>query len=162
MFDFLDHFCYLDGVKPDVKWVYHNAVVCVYMPGCFLFEEILELFPEYKVILSAREEDSWIESLARQLEFIHATHLRSNIVSVLSTTARKKDYVLDSFLTAAGGSNNPNRIRDHCGKKSDIVSTTTQCVKSADKLLVYNENKDESRCVISMIALISTHGNIKS
>ena len=100
MFDFLDHCFFLNRVKPEVKWVYQNAVVCVYMWGCFLFEEILESFPEYKVIMSVREEDSWIESLARQLEFIHATQLRSNIVSVLSTTARKMHYVLDSILTA--------------------------------------------------------------
>ena len=80
-FDFLDHWVdvFQNGVKPDVKRVYQNADVCVDIPGYFFFEEILEAFPDCKVILSVREEDSWIESVVRQLDLMNAMHLRSNI-----------------------------------------------------------------------------------
>ena len=65
MLDFLDHWVdvFQNGAKPDVKLVYQNADVCVDAPGYFFFEEILEAFPDCKVILSVREEDSWIESV---------------------------------------------------------------------------------------------------
>ena len=106
MFDFLDHWVdvFQNGVKPDVKRVYQNADVCVDTPGYFFFEEILEAFPDCKVILSVREEDSWKESYARHFDSYFA--MRSNIVSMLSTTAKKMDYVLDSCLDAAIGSCN--------------------------------------------------------
>ena len=72
MFDFLDHWVdvFQNGTKPDVKRVYQNADVCVDSPGNFFFEEILKAFPDCKVILSVREEDSWIESAVRHLELI--------------------------------------------------------------------------------------------
>ena len=59
-FEFLYHWVdvFQNGAKPDVKRVYLNADACVDMPGCFLYEEILEAFPDCKVILSVREENS--------------------------------------------------------------------------------------------------------
>ena len=95
-FDFLDHWVDViqNGAKPDVKRVYQNADVCVDMPGVFFYEEILEAFPDCKVILSVREEDSWIESLVRQLDSLYA--LRSKVVTTLSPTARKMENYFDS------------------------------------------------------------------
>ena len=89
MFDFLDHWVdvFQNGVKPDVKRVYQNADACVDTPGYFFVEEMLEAFPDCKVILSVREEDSWIESVVRQLDSLIA--LRSKFVFMLSPTRRK-------------------------------------------------------------------------
>ena len=136
-FDFVDHWVdvFQNGAKPDVKRLYQNADACTDMPGNLFFEEILEAFPDCKVILSVREEDSWIESVARQLDSLYA--LRTKTRTMLSPTARKVDYVLDSFLNAAIGS---------CNTKSTYVIRKgyrihNQRVKSivrADKLLVYN------------------------
>ena len=47
-------------------------------------------------------------SCVHHLKLIHA--LRSSFVSMLSPTARKFDYVFDSFLTAAGEFINPKSI----------------------------------------------------
>ena len=84
MFDFRDHWfdVFQNGAKPDVKRVYKNADVCIDMPGNLFFEEILEAFPDCKVILSVREEGAWIESLMRHLDLFFA--LRSNVVSFVS------------------------------------------------------------------------------
>ena len=69
-FDFLHHWVDViqNGIKPDVKRVYQNADTVVDMPGAFFYEEILEAFPDCKVILSEREEDSWVKSHVNQLE----------------------------------------------------------------------------------------------
>ena len=97
-FDFVDHWVdvFQNGAKPDVKRVYQNADVCVDMPGNVFYEEILEAFPDCKVILSVREEDSWIASVVRQLDSYFA--MRSNIASLFSPTVRKMDYVVDSYF----------------------------------------------------------------
>ena len=136
-FDFLDHWVdvFQNGIKPDVKRVYQNADACIDFPGNFIFEEILEAFPDCKVILSVREEDSWIESSVRQLDSVNA--LRSEIVSVLSPTARKMEYVYDPFHNAAIGSCNTKStyvIR----KRYRIHNHHVKSIVPADKLLVYN------------------------
>ena len=163
MFDFLDHWVdvFQNGAKPDVKRVYQNADVCVDIPGYFFFEEILEAFPECKVILTVREEDSWIESLARQC----AMRLRSKMVSMLSPTARKFEYVVDSFHSAVGGSINPKStcvIR----KRYRIHNHRVKSIVPADKLLVYNVKQgwkplcDFLECDVPPIAF--PHENIKA
>ena len=64
IFDFLDHWVdvFQNGAQPDVKRVYHNPVAALDIPANFFWEEILEAFPDCKVILSEREEDSWVKS----------------------------------------------------------------------------------------------------
>ena len=164
-FDFLDHWVdvFQNGAKPDVKRVYQNADVCVDTPGYFFFEEILEAFPDCKVILSVREEDSWVESAVRQLDSLYA--LRSKIASMLSPTAKKMNYVLDSFLNAAIGSFNTKStyvIR----KRYRIHNHRVKSIVPADKLLVYNVKEgwkplcDFLECEVPTIAF--PHENIKS
>ena len=165
MFDFLDHWVdvFQNGAKPDVKRVYQNADVCVDTPGNIFFEEILEAFPDCKVILSVREEESWIESAVRQLDSLYA--LRSKIVSVLSPTARKMEYFFDSFLNAAIGSCNTKStyvIR----KRYRIHNHRVKSIVPADKLFVYNVKQgwkalcEFLECEVPTIAF--PHENIKA
>ena len=166
-FDFLDHWVdvFQNGTKPDVRRVYQNADACVDTPGNFFFEEILEAFPDCKVILSVRKEDWWIESYVRQLEFVHAMHLRSNLVSMFSPTARKFVNVLDSFLTATGGSINP-KFTYVIRKRYRIHNHRVKSIVPADKLLAYNVKEgwktlcDFLECDVPTIAF--PHENIKS
>ncbi|XP_078361376.1 uncharacterized protein LOC144645701 [Oculina patagonica] len=136
-FDFLDHWVdvFQNGTVPDVKQVYQNADAAVDLPGCFFYEEILEAFPDCKVILSEREEDSWVKSWARQLASILAT--RSEYVAMLSPSWRKMWYVYNSYAEAAHGSNNP---KSTCvfRKRYRIHNHRVKSIVPADKLLVYN------------------------
>ncbi|KAL9974412.1 hypothetical protein ACROYT_G011439 [Oculina patagonica] len=136
-FYFLHHWVdvFQNGSKPDVKRVYQNADAVVDFAGAFFYEEILEAFPDCKVILSEREEDSWVKSLVNQLEKVEAT--RSYIISMLSPTARKLYYIVDSYTDANCGSRNTKstyvfrkRYRIHNHRVKSTVPT--------DKLLVYN------------------------
>ena len=63
IFDFLDHWVdvFQNGAQPDVKRVYHNVDAALDILANFFWEEILEAFPDCKVILSEREEDSWVK-----------------------------------------------------------------------------------------------------
>ncbi|XP_078361379.1 uncharacterized protein LOC144645703 [Oculina patagonica] len=137
IYDFLDHWVdvFQNGTKPDVKRVYQNADAAVDLPGYFFYEEILEAFPDCKVILSEREEDSWLKSRTRQAKSLLAT--RSEYVAMLSPTWRKLMFVYNSFTDAAHGSHNPKStcvIR----KRYRIHNHRVKSIVPADKLLVYN------------------------
>ncbi|XP_078377083.1 uncharacterized protein LOC144660352 [Oculina patagonica] len=136
-FDFLDHWVdvFQNGVKPDVKRVYQNADAAVGHPANFFFEEILEAFPDCKVILSVREEDSWVKSAANQIETTYAQ--RYHKMSLLSPTARKMYYVLDSCIDAVFGSRNPKSTYVF-RKRYRIHNHHVKSTVPADKLLVYN------------------------
>ena len=82
-----------------------------------------------------REEDSWIESAVRQVDSLYA--LRSKIVSMLSPTARKMEYFLDSFFNFAIGSCN-TRSTYIIRKRYRILNHRVKSIVPADKLLVYN------------------------
>ena len=164
-FDFRDHWLdvFQNGTKPDVKRVYQNADVCIDFPGVFFFEEILEAFPDCKVILSVREEDSWIESLVRQLDSVAA--VRSKAACMLSPTARKVDDVFYSFLDAAYGTCNTKSTYVF-RKRYRIHNHRVKSIVPADKLLVYNVKEgwkplcDFLECDVPTIAF--PHENIKA
>ena len=116
-----------------------------------------------KVILNIREEDSRVESLVRQLDSLHTA--RSKIVSMLSPSARKMQYIFDSFLTAAIGSCNTKStyvIRKRCRIHNHHVKS----IVPADKLLVYNVKQGWKplcgflECDVPTIAF--QHENIKA
>ena len=165
MFDFRDHWfdVFQNGAKPDVKRVYQNADVCIDMPGYFFYEEILEAFPGCKVILSVREEGSWMESLKRHLDLYFA--MRSNIASMLSPTARKMQSDLHSFLNATIGSCNPKSTYV-MRKRYRIHNHRVKSIVPADKLLVYNVKEgwkplcDFLECEVPTVSF--PHENIKA
>ena len=140
IFDFLDHWVdvFQNGTKPDVKQIYQNADAVVDIPGNFFWEEILKAFPDCKVILSEREENSWVKSFVNQLEsFERNDQLTPRINLLLSKTSRKFNDVASPCYHALFGSINPKstcvfrkRYRMHNHRVKSIVA--------AEKLLVYN------------------------
>ena len=164
-FDFVDHWVdvFQNGTRPDVERVYQNADACIDLPGFFFFEEILEAFPDCKVILSVREDDSWVKSAVRQLDAVYA--LRSKIGSTLSPTAKKMNYVFDSFLNAAIGSCN-TKSTYVMKKRYRIHNHRVKSIVPADKLLVYNVKQgwkplcDFLECEVPTVAF--PHENIKA
>ena len=164
IFDFLDHWVdvFQNGVRPDVKQVYQNADAVVDIPGNFFYEEILEAFPDCKVILSLREEDSWVKSRVNHREKAEAA--RSQIISTLSPTARKLLYVTDSSVDAVYGSRYPKSTYVF-RKRYRIHNQRVKSTVPADKLLLYNVKQgwkplcDFLGCKVPTVAF--PHENIK-
>ena len=138
VFDFQDHWVdvFQNGAQLDVKRVYQHADAVVDAPGNFFWEEILKAYPDSKVILSEREEDSWLKSLVNQLQVFEAVISR-RFLAVLSPTSRKQIFILYSHLTAILGSADPKsacvlrtRYRMHNHRVKSLVPP--------EKLLVYN------------------------
>ena len=116
------------------------------IPEIFFWEEILEAFPDSKVILSEREEDSWLKSMVNQLQVAEAVISR-RFLAVLSPTSRKLIFILYSHLTAILGSANPKsacvlrkryRMHNHLFHQRSCWCTTW--------------SKAGNRCVISWVA----------
>ena len=164
--DFLDHWVdvYQNGAPPDVQRVFQNADAVVDFPGNFFWEEILEAFPESKVILSEREEVSWVKSLENHLE-LREVERSSNFFRVkLSPTARKMDLVLYPHINAILGSTNSKsacisrkRYRMHNHRVKSLVPP--------EKLLLYNVKQgwkplcDFLDCRVPIVAF--PHENVK-
>ena len=164
-FDFQDHWVdvFQNGAQLDVKRVYQHADAIVDAPGNFFWEEILEAYPDSKVILSEREEDSWLKSVVNQLQVIEAVISR-RFLCVLSPTSRKQLFVTYSVINALVGSANPKsaiilrqRYREHNHRVKSLVPP--------EKLLVYNVKQgweplcDFLGCEVPTIAF--PHENIK-
>ena len=134
--DLLDHWVdvFQNGAMPDVKRVYQHADTVVDMPGTFIYEEILEAFPDCKVILSERKEDSWVNSVVNQLEQAES---RLKKLSLLSATARKFDDVVSCYADTTLGSCNPKSTYVF-RKRYRIHNHRVKSIVPADKLLVYN------------------------
>ena len=165
VFDFQDHWVdvFQNGALLDVKRVYQHADAVVDAPGNFFWEEILEAYPDSKVILSEREEDSWLKSLVNQLQVFEAVISRRFLV-VLSPTSRKQIFILYSHLTAILGSADPKsacvlrtRYRMHNHRVKSLVPP--------EKLLVYNVKQgwkplcDFLGCEVPTVAF--PHKNVK-
>lgn len=136
--DFLDHWVdvFQNGINPDVKRVYQNADAVLGHPGSFFYEEILEAFPDCKVILSVRDEDSWLKSAVNQMETTFALRPQK-FKAMLSPTARRINYILDCYIDASFGSCNS---KSTCvfRKRYRIHNHRVRSIVPADKLLVYN------------------------
>ena len=164
IFDFLDHWfdVFQNGAKADVKRVYENADAVVDIPGNFFWEEILEAFPDCKVILSERDEDSWVKSIANQMEVIEA--VKSRTMAMLSPTMKKMNYIVDSYFDASCGSGNP---KSTCvlKKRYRIHNHRVKSIVSPENLLVYNVKQgwkplcDFLACEVPTVAF--PHENIK-
>ena len=166
--DFLDHWVdvFQNGDKPDVKQLYQNADAAVDMPGHFFFEEILEAFPDCKVILTERDEDSWLQSWVRQQQSNLAEgSLSAMFMGMLTQTGRKFRDVLFPYLTAAFGSCNPKSTYIF-RKRYRIHNHRVKSIVPADKLLVYNVKQgwkplcDFLKCEVPAVAF--PHENIKA
>ena len=88
------------------------------------------------MILSEREEDSWLKSAVNQLQVIEAVISR-RFLCVLSPTSRKRFFVIYSVINSLLGSANPKsafilrkRYREHNHRVKALVPP--------EKLLVYN------------------------
>ena len=147
-----------------MKIVYQHADAVVDAPGNFFWEEILEAYPDSKVILSEREEDSWLKSLVNQLQVFEAVISRRFSLAVLSPTSRKQIFILYSHLTAILGSADPKsacvlrkRYRMHNHRVKSLVPP--------EKLLVYNVKQgwkplcDFLGCEVPTVAF--PHENVK-
>jgi len=57
------------GKRPEMdwKWLFKDYVACVDFPVCMFYGELMEIFPDAKVILTVRDPQSWWKSFNSKL-----------------------------------------------------------------------------------------------
>ncbi|XP_076801691.1 uncharacterized protein LOC143446090 isoform X3 [Clavelina lepadiformis] len=96
VYDYMDHFWYhgdkwakilspSGGSIEDFKEMYHSVDAVTDAPPYKFWEEILQAYPDAKVILTSRDEDSWYESACKQTKAL-SSHLIYQLMQVLSPT----------------------------------------------------------------------------
>ncbi|XP_076803509.1 uncharacterized protein LOC143447341 [Clavelina lepadiformis] len=155
VYDFLDHFWYhgdkwakilssSGGSIEDFKEMYQTVDVVADSPPNLFWEEILQAFPDAKVILTTREEDGWYKSYCKHNEVLKE-NLMYKIMQILSPTGWKYfNYFRDTAMCRWG-----LRMR-HPFHFSDIDNVmvlkrsfrqhTKYCQQNCppDKLLIYD------------------------
>ncbi|MEM7334090.1 MAG: sulfotransferase family protein [Chloroflexota bacterium] len=53
----------VDGAEPDFDAIYNDYQSTVDAPGCFYYKELMEKYPDAKVLLSVREPERWYSSV---------------------------------------------------------------------------------------------------
>ena len=148
VYDFPEHFeehadewlaIYRGEKTPDFVSMYDGVDGVTDLPAAFWYEEILEAFPDAKVILSVRDNDEvWVQSWVRGLRMTRGLGFFTELASfLLSAKFRKFREISDIVDVAVYGSVNPTAT-SLFKKKYNAHNERVQAVIPAGKLLVYN------------------------
>uniref|UniRef100_F6UBW4 Sulfotransferase n=1 Tax=Ciona intestinalis TaxID=7719 RepID=F6UBW4_CIOIN len=112
VYDYLENFSYLGddwqriltkgGTTDDFRRMYDNVDVTIDSPVYFYWEEIHRAFPDAKIILSIRDEDSWLNSLKKQSDEI-SNNTVLHFMQTLSPTGRKFFKFSQTWVMAVFG-----------------------------------------------------------
>ncbi|CAK8677507.1 uncharacterized protein LOC143446924 [Clavelina lepadiformis] len=155
VYDALDHFWYhgdkwanilssSGGCIEDFKEMYQSVDAVTDSPTCKFWEEILQAFPDAKVILTLRDEDSWCKSLCNQCEVMNGNILYQ-VMQVLSPTGWKYFKHFRLVIMSLWGIRMRNPFDFELSKNDIVVKKgyrqhTQYCKQNCppDKLLVYD------------------------
>lgn len=98
VYDAMEHYVHLEkdwikilttgGTPEDLRRMYKGVDAVTDIPVWYFWEEFLEAFPECKVVLTEREEDSWIQSMVHQTARGSST-MNSSVMCILSPTFQR-------------------------------------------------------------------------
>ncbi|CAK8678810.1 uncharacterized protein LOC143470831 [Clavelina lepadiformis] len=110
VYDFIENFWYLEkewnsifgrgGAKENFRRMFENVDAICDFPACYFCEELLEAFPDAKVILSSRESDSvenWLDAMTTQSSIL-SNNLTFRLILALTPTGNR----LLSFIRNIG------------------------------------------------------------
>lgn len=94
-FDYAAYYLYDDwrkiinegGTKEDFYRMYKDVDACTDLPACHFWPELLEAFPDAKLVYTVREEESWVKSAIKQAAEINA-NIPLIVLGFFSPTAR--------------------------------------------------------------------------
>ncbi|XP_039273467.2 uncharacterized protein LOC120347515 [Styela clava] len=83
--------------KEDFLNMYRNVDAVTDTPTCFFWEEILEAFPDAKIILMTRDDESWYRSVHNQFE-VNKSNLLLTMMRFFSPTYIKSMTAVDLYI----------------------------------------------------------------
>ncbi|CAK8680134.1 uncharacterized protein LOC143463427 [Clavelina lepadiformis] len=155
VYDFFDHFWYhgdkwekifssSGGSIDDFKEMYQSVDAVTDCPPNIFWEEILQAFPDAKVILTTRDEDKWYPSLLKQTEAFRENYVY-NLMQIISPTGRRYFTFMRNTVMGLWGLYMRHPIDFSTSRNQMIVKKSFRqhgqyCAKNCppDKLLVYD------------------------
>lgn len=120
------------GKVPDFKALFEDVDAITDNPGCLIFEELFEYFPNAKVILTVRDEEEWLLSLRKHMLLL----LREGFIYFYFYNNR--GYWINRLCRQAlNGSENPDASFVH-RKRYRWHNERVKQVIPKDQLLIYN------------------------
>lgn len=149
VYDFPEHFdlhvdewlaMYRGEKTPDFVTMYEGVDAVTDLPPAFWYEELLQAFPDARVILTVRDSDEvWMQSLVnnrRQLQGQIRFFMLASLATLLSAKVRKVRNLVRMEVVAAYGA--ANAIASLYKKKYKEHNERVQAVIPKEKLLVFN------------------------
>ena len=130
---------YLNGKTPDFASMYKDVDAVTDIPANIWYEEILQAFPDAKVILSVRDsEDAWLKSFVRENDEEMLSHDGFLVRWLLRNWSHPKFYALlyCSKLAAVGSLQTESTVLYR--KRYREYNEREQTVIPKERLLVYN------------------------
>lgn len=129
---------YHEGETLDFATMYEGVDAITDLPAAFWFEEILQKFPEAKIILTVRDSDEvWVQSWVKHLQMTRDLDLFSKLAYLLCEKPRKLLDFYNAEDLAVYGSVNPTSTTLF-KKKYNTHNERVKAVIPPEKLLVYN------------------------
>uniref|UniRef100_H2ZE83 Sulfotransferase n=1 Tax=Ciona savignyi TaxID=51511 RepID=H2ZE83_CIOSA len=153
-YDFIENFYYLGkdwnrlmssgGTVEDFKRMYKDVDATVDAPSFHFWEEIHQAFPDAKIILTIRDEDSWYLSLKKQMENLDRNIMLKILFSLTPIGFRMYSFFKNLNRVVYG--HNSSRPRMNLSVSNEMLlrqiykKHNAYVLKAApkDKLLVYN------------------------
>lgn len=149
VYDFPEHFdlhvdewfaMYRGEKTPDFVAMYEGVDAVTDLPPAFWYEELLQAFPDARVILTVRDSDEvWMQSLVnnrRQLQGQIRLFMLASLATLLSAKVRKVRNLVRMEVVAAYGA--ANATASLYKKKYKEHNERVQAVIPKEKLFVFN------------------------
>ncbi|XP_076812845.1 uncharacterized protein LOC143459527 [Clavelina lepadiformis] len=153
VYDYIDHFWYHYDEWNEIftsgsnlqkfKQMYEDVDVVIDTPAFLFWENISQEFPDAKIILTVRNENSWYQSWSSQIAQVRKNYLFS-LLSLITPTGRKlfKHNTNYAGVMTGHASQNPFTVRpsNETIMRRHFRQHQAYCLQNAprDKLLVYN------------------------
>lgn len=123
---------------PDFVSMYEGVDGVTDLPAAFWYEEILEAFPEARIILTVRDDDEvWVQSWVKHLRMTRELGVFSKLAYLLCAKPRNLLDLFNAQDQAAYGSINPTATALF-KKRYTAHTERVRALIPAEKLLVYN------------------------
>ncbi|XP_031571367.1 uncharacterized protein LOC116305565 [Actinia tenebrosa] len=123
------------GKVPDFYSMFKDVDAVIDVPSNLFFEELMEAFPDAKVILSIRkDEDAWMQSYTKQVEVYRSSFL-TRIRRFLPTHAKFLRILFGTRMAAFGVADLKSSYI--CRKRYRLHNDRVRSVVPPEKLLVF-------------------------
>jgi hypothetical protein len=118
--------------RMDWEWLFSDYTATVDCPVCMYYDELMEVFPDARVVLTVRDPQQWWKSFNRLMSTVNKARLFCFLVPKLRKIAQFTDKII--IQDVFGG----RLEKEHCISIFERHNDTVRKVVPEDRLLEYD------------------------